>query len=304
MAESSQWDKFHSLTGGETQIKALRQVINYLMTFIGSPDSSSKDIAAIVSSDPALATQVLTVVNSAALGLRQHVSDLKLAVTLIGSDSLRDIVLNIAIMEKIGRVREVYMTRLWEHSFYCAKASGIIAGSLGRLQGEAFTVGLLHDIGKILLCYANHQAFTTAMNNYRYHKGSIQHWESEKHVLGLSHAEIGAMACLEMKIPEAVCKAIWSHHSHLPAHSASADDYLARIIHMADRLCWVFGHPSVNTVNPFLNKPPEACIDDKIYLGTGLSKERFRELIPKIKTAFTTGEAILEAIHSRRGPGY
>lgn len=294
MDQKKLWTKFYQLVGGEVQLKTLHQVVNSILALIEQPGTSTKDVARLLSSDPALSTKVLTVVNSPAVGLKYQVNDLAYAITLLGHKEIRDIVLSVSIIETSGKREEAQLVRLWKHSFYVAKVGEIIASSLGRMAGETFTLGLLHDLGKIILCYSNPVGFSTALHNFKYQNGKIQHWESEKQALGMTHAEIGSLAAVHWKLPESIYRGIWCHHSPITGPLQSMEDYLAQVVHIADALCWTLKYPSVDGTNPFALRNAETCVPEDILFPLGLDYKKFKEIIATVKESLVKSETIFE----------
>ncbi len=298
MNQEDLWKRFYAVVGGEPQLYALKQIVTYLLNLIADPKASSKDIARVVSSDPALSANVLKIVNSPIIGLRNKVSDLVLAISLLGYNQIRDIALEISVSQALNAKQNAQMMRLWKHSFYCGKISEIIAASLGRMAGEAFTMGLLHDIGKILLAYANYDAFETSLNNYRYQRGKVLHWQSEQATIGLTHAEIGGLACVRWQLPDLFYRVIWYHHVPPAGNSKSEEIYLSQVVHLADTLCWNLNHPSVNSVNPYSGKKPETLLSENLLAEVGLSKGRFQDVLTKVNESLKTTELIFNFMKS------
>ncbi|MBI2266941.1 MAG: HDOD domain-containing protein, partial [Armatimonadetes bacterium] len=164
--------------------------------------------------------------------------------------------------------------RLWRHSIYCAKLCQVLGEALGRLVGEAFTVGLLHDVGKILLCHYNHKAFALALHNYTYEKGKIAHWESEDRVLGINHALVGFFAGENWKLPPLVREAISNHHSPLLGESPRDDGQsLTQMVHLSDLLCNIMGYSSVPIFQDPEATAPLRRVDERLYSFLSLSRE-------------------------------
>ncbi len=293
--EKEIWTRFYQLVGQDVQIKSFHQIVQYLLQFASLPTISSKDLAKGIIMDPAISTKVLAVVNSPAMGLRYQVKDLAYAVSLLGHQQIRDIMLGIAIFNFSGK-EEKQMVRIWKHSFYCAQISEILARAAGRLQAEAFTAGLLHDLGKVILESNNPSAFQTALKNWEYHRGKLQYWESEKEILGMTHSEIGAMAGMLWKLPEEICYSILAHHAPKTGILKTEAEYLGQTAHIADLLCWVLNRSSLIGPNPFSLRKPETCLPDELLSPLGLNQQIYQEILPEIKEKISKSETIFEWI--------
>ncbi len=298
MEQQKAWDSFYKIVGGEVQLKTLRQVVIYLLSLIEKPASTSKDLSQVIKLDSAISTRVLTIVNSPAFGLRQKILDLSHAITYLGFEQVRDIILNVSILEKTGKKQERDFIRLWKHSLLCGKISELIARSIGSLSGEAFTVGLLHDIGKIILSYSNPAAFSKAQQNYIDHKGKISPWQAEKELFGISHAEIGGLAVVYWKLPEVIYHVVWGHHAPRTGNLTKPEEVLSQIVYAADLLSWALGYPSINNINPYLDKKPEEWVKENYLIPLGLTQGKFQDIVTRAKETIKQTDAIFTSLES------
>lgn len=118
---------------------------------LNQPDASVKEISALVGSDPLLAAQVLKLVNSAAFSISTEVTSIGRAVTLLGFQNVKSVVLSHSIRRGISASQDEKSTRLREHSLMSsATAYHLAEGVRGIDSFTASTIALLHDMGKIL----------------------------------------------------------------------------------------------------------------------------------------------------------
>jgi putative nucleotidyltransferase with HDIG domain len=155
------------------------------------------------------------------------------AITLLGFAAVRNVALSVAVFDLFrpsGDGRTLDLEALWRHSIGVATASKIIAGRVRLAPGEkAFTAGLLHDMGKLIIARYLHDpqerviALTEAEN--------IAIGEAEQRVLGVSHPAFGAWLAGRWNFPASLVDAIAFHH-----HPASAEDNLplAAVVNTAD----------------------------------------------------------------------
>ncbi len=299
MDQKELWDTFYSLVGGDTQLRILRPVIVRHLDLIDKPATSSKDLALLMGASPGISSRILGVVNSPAFGLPNKVSDLTIAISLLGYNKIRDILLSLSILGQLRVKLASQMKQLWKHSFYCAKASEIIAESLKRMTKEAFSAGLLHDIGKTVLCYTNPSVYSYTRSQYEQAKGRALHWHSERQLLGVSHAEIGALACYYWSLPQVFYKVVWSHHYPTILPTLTPESYLAHVVHIADILCWRAGFPSVNGPNPYLGKKAEECVNRNIIISLGIKEEQFQDIVTRVDEELEKSERIFNWIEGK-----
>ncbi len=118
---------------------------------LNQPDTSVKEITALVTTDPMLAAQILKFVNSATFGVAQEVTSVGRAVTLLGFQNVKSVVLNHSVRRGTSGVQNELTIRIREHSHMSSAIAYHLAETVdGVDQFTASTIALLHDMGKIL----------------------------------------------------------------------------------------------------------------------------------------------------------
>ncbi len=210
------------------------QIVFKARQIISDPDSEMSELADLLESDQAIATKVLKLANSAYYGLSGKVSSIRHASSLLGYNALGQLISMVGGAAVLGKTLEGYdldSAGTWRHSLLAASASRILANRKAPdLEGDAFSAGLIHDVGKLVLdTYvmdrkAEFERLTSGGRNSML--------AAEQHLLGLDHAEIGYEVCQHWHIPEAISTAIKFHHD--PAQSDR--DTLSYIVFMADSI--------------------------------------------------------------------
>ena len=199
------------------------------------PGASARDITQAVVTDLALSSRALRIANSAYYGLSRQVSTVGEAVLILGARALRDLAIAAASAPILHLDTSGYgMARgaLWKHSIGVAVTAQTLAKRVrGVRQAEAFTAGLLHDVGKVVL----HQHVAAQMQAILAFAelDSLSFVEAEKFVLGFDHAETGAHVAEKWNLPSELCQAIGGHHH---GEGASSDAKLAAVVHIANAL--------------------------------------------------------------------
>lgn len=220
-------------------LPAMPQVMFKAREVMNDPNSSSKALADILETDQALATRVLRLANSAYYGLAGKVTSVQHASVLLGYNTLGEIVTLAGASSLLGNKLEGYKLdsgELWKHSLAVAFASREIAGRVRpELDNDAFSTGLIHDAGKIVLdpyVLERNEEFEDVMS------GSQETFLSaEKKILGFDHSEIASEMCKSWKIPSSLANAIRYHHHP----SRSQENELAYIVHIADSIAMMSG---------------------------------------------------------------
>ena len=216
-----------------------------LMKALQSPDTSIGDVGKIIESDIAMSAKVLQLVNSAFFGLGQHISAVTQAVSLLGLDTVKALVLLVGVFSQAeGKKlpKDVDLPALWDHCMTVADFSKVIARQEGQekdVVSEAFTAGLLHDAG-ILLLAANFSSEYKHVLDFAF-VNDIVLAEAEREHLGCTHAEAGAYLLGIWGLPDPILEAVAFHHcprdcpgtAFGPLTMVHVANYLARETHGA-----------------------------------------------------------------------
>lgn len=188
-----------------------------------SPDGSAKEASDVIECDPAIAAKVLRLVNSSFYSLKNPVSSISLACSILGLKVLKNLVVQATVLDSFGAGPEVAgfdPTFLWDHSFKTAKAASLLAGvttaDVGLDKDDAYTCGLVHDVGKMLLLQNVPEQFGEALAVSR--DKAIPLAKAEGELLGFSHAHVGGLLAQRWKLSRDLQVAVMYHHS--PASDA------------------------------------------------------------------------------------
>ena len=235
-------------------------VVTKIMEMSEDSKSSAEDIAKVIALDQALTMKMLKLSNSAYYGFRQKVSSLDSAVVTLGLKVVRNLALSIAMLEAFpasGAEGDFDRRMFWEHSVGCAVISKLLAKRTGYPRDkmeEAFTAGLLHDIGKVVLDRYLHEEYGSVVRMAK--EENIPIIEAEEKVLGVTHAEVGHLLSFMWKLPKELQWVIYSHHN--PEGASGNSKRLAGIVYFGDIVCREkeIGSGGDNVVPP---------IDEKVF---------------------------------------
>ena len=176
-------------------------------------NAAIRTISEIISKDPALAARILQVANSAIFGLNRPVADLSRAVSVVGNDMIRIIAVSQALFSAARNTEPISPSTLFSHCFRTAE----IAKQLcvfdeldSHAQYLAFSSGLLHDVGKIILVNAFTDRYKALIERSC---GQGELWEQELEEFGATHQGVGAYLLDLWGLPDEVIEAVASHHS-------------------------------------------------------------------------------------------
>ena len=221
------------------ELPPMPEVVFKAQAFLANPDSSVKELAALLETDQAIATQVLKMANSAFYGMSGRVSSIQHSALVLGYKNLGEIISVAGAQRSLEKKLPGYGLEsedLWRHSLSVALGSKIIASRRNPdLEMVAHTAGLVHDVGKIILdpfVLEKKEAFDSFLLQEQQ-----TYLNAEQQILGFDHAEIAAEVCKKWSIPEVISSAIRYHHSP----SSSLEVELAYILHMADYISLMSG---------------------------------------------------------------
>ncbi|MBN1128475.1 MAG: HDOD domain-containing protein [Chitinispirillaceae bacterium] len=209
-------------------------VIERITKLLANPRTSAEEIGRAITADQALAAKVLKLVNSAFYGFPGRISTLSHAIVILGFSTIKNIVLTASIFDSFrgkGRGIEGFnLEQFWYHSIACGAAAQSLSRAVGNSdKEECFIAGLIHDIGKIILCHYLPEDFGQVITHTK--EKDILFYESEKALFDICHDEIGGYLAQRWNLPKSLQNAVRYHHHPSPTH----EHYMVSvIIHAAD----------------------------------------------------------------------
>ena len=236
---------------------------------IRSSNSAVKEVAQLISKDMSITSKILKLVNSAYFGLSQPVSNIHFAVTLLGLDMVKNIVLAVGVFSQFDskQVVSLHIDELWEHSIKVATTAKEIAkleNFSNPVIDDAFTSGLLHDIGKLVFIDNFPDRYQESMNLVK--EKNITTCEAEDEIFNTNHSELGGYLMQLWGLPKPVANSVRYHHCPNKGHPAYSK--LLSIIHCTN----VFDHASDKNAEIRDNQK----IDNQFMDEVGLSGNLYR----------------------------
>jgi putative nucleotidyltransferase with HDIG domain len=203
------------------------------------PEGSTAEAASVINRDPAIATKVLRIANNSFYGMRHPVSSIQLATSILGLRVLKSLVVQATVLDKFGAIDPVdgfSAEWLWDHSFKVACAAKLMSQAssmhLQILPEDAYTCGLLHDIGQILLMAHVPAEFARALTLSQ--QRGVPHHLVERELFGFTHAQVGAVLCQRWKLGPTIVAAVLCHHEELMDNQTAQQ--LGQLIGQADAM--------------------------------------------------------------------
>lgn len=252
------------------QLDPIPTVIHQVLDLADDPESSLKDLVAVVERDPAITANLLKMVNSAHMGLPVKVDSIQQAVSMLGLQQVVEMVLSQNLSGNLQRSQEGYGLAkgdLWRQGLAVAMVARTLASQHELLSLPAiYTAALLKDIGKVILnefVADRLEAIQKLVNQ----KG-MSFVEAEMAVLGMDHTTLGGTIAKQWHFSPHMIYMIENHHLTNPASRndpATATLYLADMVAMmvdtgigVDRLAYHV-HPDIFDLF-FLDKHQLKCL--------------------------------------------
>ena len=193
-----------------------------------NPDVSIKEVAKVVSLDPPIAANLLSLANSPAYGFASRVTSVHAAVSLLGLRETYSVVLAASAEDFLKEFHGLDHEAFWASSRFCAMASVFISQFCGvpRKTG-IFAAGLLHDIGRLVLAHIAPERFTKIDVSLRW--TDLLNAELEEFHMG--HPEVGALLAEHWGLPSEIVEVIRFHHD--PA-SGQASAQIIAVVSLAN----------------------------------------------------------------------
>jgi putative nucleotidyltransferase with HDIG domain len=245
-------------------------------------NSTTEDIARVVSRDPSFTVRLLRVANSALYGRSSTIDTVSRAVTLIGTLQIRSLALSMSVANSFSGLPNelVSMENFWRHSLLCALASRHLAKEARRCDPEAlFTAGLLHDIGELVIFNRLPEQAKEALLIVLDSQDEVPIYQAERQVMGFDHSEVGGELARLWKLPPLLEDCIAHHHGIANATQFPRETAL---VHLANIIALM---AELDTLDPDDVSP----IDPQAWEITGLTEESVE---PAVRQA---QEEIIEA---------
>jgi putative nucleotidyltransferase with HDIG domain len=180
---------------------------------INDPNSSSADIAQVLKKDQVLTAKVLRLVNSGYYAIPGGVTDVQRALAFLGFNTIAQLVLSLSVFSMFSKLGdgELSMLDFWQHALATGVCTEVLAKRLKYPRPEeAFTCGLLHDIGKLVLHEIDPDRLSQIIRTARERQCSFSEVEKEWDLPG--HSYLGEVIATKWGLPQVIRLAIRHHH--------------------------------------------------------------------------------------------
>lgn len=234
------------LEGSLGRLPSMPAVVTELLLRLEDPDLDTRRLAHDIARDQSLAAKTLRIANSPFYGLRGRVASIQDAVTLLGLHTMRTLMLAAAAGETLGRLTAEGLdtATYWRHCTAAAVVARVLAPRAKVNPESAFVVGLLHDIGRLVIA-TNYPAHYKAVHERARAEG-LPLIDAERLCLGIDHVQVGELLARRWVFPATIVDGIAGHH----APERWPEQPLAAVVSLADSGAYELGQHLAGAWNP------------------------------------------------------
>jgi HD-like signal output (HDOD) protein len=220
------------LVKGIVKLISLPEIYIRVNQVMENPNHNTRQLGEVISHDPSLTARILKIVNSSYYGLVVKIELVSRAVSIIGEDDLRSLVLATSAVDTFKRIPNqlVDIDLFWRHSVHTGIVARILSKRCNILHGERlFVAGLLHDIGKLILYFKEPELSQQVLLQAGDTDGLV--YTAEKNIMGFTHADVGGALMKNWQMADTLHEVIQYHHQPLKAQKYPTE---TAIVHIAN----------------------------------------------------------------------
>ncbi len=209
-------------------LPSIPKVVSEVISELDSVDPDARRIAESIATDPGLTARMLKLANSSLFGLTREIGSVQEAVTILGFNHVRTLVTAVALGDSFKSVPGVNLEQFWRYSLNTAKICRTLAQSLKMNVNVAFTAGLVHATGELVMYIGMPE--TMAQIDLSVSALDMKRAEVEQAALGYTYADVGAAFASKWAFPDAIVQAL--KHQRVP-FEGDIYEPMAGMVHMA-----------------------------------------------------------------------
>ena len=229
---SSFSERFQADLDGIEDLPTLPTIFAEVDRLCKDPDIGADELSKVIETDPSITLKLLSLANSAFFGFSRRIKTVHEAISLLGNKTVKNAILNIAVYEAtkdLDTSAGLDKKALWVHAAGVGSVARFLCKKLSIDRDEAFTAGIVHDIGKIIFDSLYADFYSDVLKQVAAEDVSI--YQAEEEVIGLTHAQIGEKLAEAWNLGPELVSAIGYHHS---PDRAEGDEEIATLVHIGD----------------------------------------------------------------------
>ena len=258
-----------SLLQQDSDLSSLPEIFIRVSNLLDDENSSTLQIGQVVETDPSLTTRILKMVNSAYYGFPHTVSSISQAISILGRDRLRQILIGAVLGGVFGNMKNSVfrMEDYWYHSVKTAILSRLLCkqSDLAEESDSLFTAGLLHQIGRLILVQKLPELAQEIQQAVETEGEDI--YQAEKRILGFDHCEVGAAFIEHWGLPELLVEIARYHMNPSAAQEFQGE---VRLVNLAKKISFLMTPFEMEDLDYALEEVPG-------WQDTGLDRHQIAE---------------------------
>jgi len=279
---SSDEQKIKRITDAVLSLPVLPTITSKILELVDNPQTSAQMLSNLVSRDQVLTAKILKIANSSFYGFSGEINTVKHAVVILGYDSLKEISLSMSVFNvfKSDKKNKYFdVTEFWKHSIGVGMCARLIAEKISYPNtSEAFTAGILHDLGKVVL--NQYLPYDFLKMQEMVNLDNIPVAVAEKEIFGVGHSQVGTWLATRWKLPEKLTSAIEFHHC---PWVFEGEDLIPVIIFLANRLAF---SAKIGSSGRKVLENIQTENQEFILAKTGLTEIDYSDIITQLKTVY------------------
>ena len=254
----------------DSELSSLPEIFIRVSELLDDENSSSVQIGQVVETDPSLTSRILKMVNSAYYGFQNNVASISQAISILGRDRIRQILLGAVLGGVFGNMKNkvFFMEDYWHHSVKTAILSRLLCKQ-SNISDEAeslFTAGLLHEIGRLILVQKMPELSMEVQQAVETQGEDI--YQAEQRIFGYTHCEVGAAFITHWGLPDMLAEITRNHNT-----PNKAEQYVeeVKIVNLAKNISFL--------ISPISQIEVEYVLEDiENWQDIGLSEQQITEI--------------------------
>jgi len=222
----------------DSELSSLPEIFIRVSELLDDENSSSVQIGKVVETDPSLTSRILKMVNSAYYGFQNTVASISQAISILGRDRIRQILVGAVLGGVFGNMKNkvYFMEDYWHQSVKTAILSRLLCqqSNISEEADSLFTAGLLHEIGRLILAQKMPELSLEAQQAVE--NGDEDIYQAEQRIFGYTHCEVGAAFITHWGLPDILAQISKYHHTPEKAEQFVEE---VRIVHLAKKIGYV-----------------------------------------------------------------
>lgn len=216
------------LLASKGALPSIPKVIALLLNELGQTEPDLRKITQLINTDPVLATRLLRLANSAQFQFCSKISSVSEALALMGLDQVRTLTTAAAVVGAFTLIPGIDMNQFWRYSLNVAKLARILGGMVRQNQSAAFTAGLIHATGELVMHLGLPKEL--AALDQQVSPLGLKRAAAERKLLGYCYADVGAGFAQNWQFPQPIVDAL--EHQYAPFEN-NVYEPMAGILHLA-----------------------------------------------------------------------